>query len=75
METLCLIVALVGFIATFYKLKKTENKLLAWQKCAVRLVVYAEEIQYTVTNKSLYEAVCEDIEEYKKLRKSDYAQQ
>jgi hypothetical protein len=39
-----------------------------WEKCADRLVVYAEEIQCTVRNQAVYEAVCEDIKQYKTLK-------
>jgi len=39
-----------------------------WEKCADRLFVYAEETQATITNRALYEVVCEDIAEYKRLK-------
>lgn len=38
------------------------------EACADRLIVYAKEIQATVINQALYEAVCHDIEKYKKLK-------
>ena len=40
-----------------------------WEACADRLIVYAKEIQATVINQALYEAVCEDIREYNDLKK------
>lgn len=40
-----------------------------WEACADRLIVYAKEIQTTVINQALYEAVCEDIREYNNLKK------
>jgi hypothetical protein len=43
-------------------------RLEAWQKCADRLFVYAEEIQCTVVNRALWEVACEDVAEYKKLK-------
>ena len=43
-------------------------KLEAWQKCADRLSVYAEEIQCTVVDRALWEVACEDVAEYKRLK-------
>jgi hypothetical protein len=43
-------------------------KLEAWQKCADRLFVYAEEIQCTVVNRALREVACEDVAGYKRLK-------
>ena len=40
-----------------------------WEEIADRLIVYAKEIQATVINQALYEAVCEDIREYNNLKK------
>ena len=39
-----------------------------WEDCADRLFIYAKEIQCTVVNRALYEAVREDIETYKRLK-------
>ena len=43
-------------------------KLDAWEKCADRLFVYAEEIKCTVHNMAVYEAVCSDIADYRRLK-------
>lgn len=40
----------------------------SWEKCADRLFVYAEEIRCIVVDSALYEAVCEDIADYKRLK-------
>lgn len=57
-DTLCLALAL----------DRHDQKLKEWEKCADCLYVYAEEIQCTVTNNALYQAVCDDIAEYKRLK-------
>lgn len=44
------------------------EKLKAWEKCADRLSIYAEEIQCTVVDRALWEVACEDVAEYKRLK-------
>ena len=43
-----------------------------WEACADRLIAYAKEIQATVINQALYEAVCEDIREYNNLKNGTF---
>lgn len=40
----------------------------SWEKCADRLFIYAEEIKCTVVDRALYEAVCEDVADYNRLK-------
>jgi hypothetical protein len=50
------------------EVEELQAKLEAWQKCADRLSVYAEEIQCTVMDRALWEVACEDVAEYKRLK-------
>jgi len=50
------------------EVEELHAKLEAWQKCADRLFVYAEEIQCTVVDRALWEVACEDVAEYKRLK-------
>lgn len=55
------------------KIQSGEESLLRekWEACADRLLVYAQEIQATIKNQALYEAVCQDIEAYNNLKNSN----
>ena len=44
------------------------EKLKAWEKCADRLFIYAEEIRATVNSRAMFEAAKEDITEYIRLK-------
>ncbi len=50
-------------------LRKAASDKEKWEKCADRLFVYAEEVQATIINRAQYETVCEDIEQYKILKR------
>ena len=50
------------------ELTQYTQKAEDWEECADRLFIYAEEIRATVNSTALYEAVCEDIETYKRLK-------
>ncbi len=50
------------------EVEELHAKLAAWQKCADRLSIYAEEIQCTVVDRALWEVACEDVAEYKRLK-------
>ena len=43
-------------------------KLKAWEACADRLFVWADEVRCGTTNQALYEAVKEDIIKYNRLK-------
>ena len=44
------------------------ENLKAWEKCADRLFVYAEEIRATTNSRAMFEAAKEDITEYIRLK-------
>jgi hypothetical protein len=50
------------------EVEELSRKLEEWKKCADRLFVYAEEIQCIVVDRALWEVVCEDVAEYKRLK-------
>jgi len=54
---------MVNIVATIM-----EEKFKVILESADRLLVYAQEIQATVKNQALYEAVCQDIEAYNNLK-------
>ena len=45
-----------------------EKQVQDWEACADRLFVYADEVKCGTHNQALWEAACQDIEEYKKLK-------
>ena len=45
-----------------------EKQVQDWEACADMLFVYADEVKCGTHNKALWEAACQDIEEYKKLK-------
>lgn len=58
-----------SFVDRVVEIQELTEKVKKWEACADRLIVYAKEIQATVINQALYEAVCEDIREYNNLKK------
>ncbi len=56
---------MVNIVATIM-----EEKFKVILEAADRLLVYAQEIQATVKNQALYEAVCQDIKSYNNLKNS-----
>lgn len=59
----------------FYDMwKQLSEEINAWEACADMLVMYAQEIKTTLTSIHLYEASCEDIKKYKKLKEKNDAQ-
>lgn len=60
---------LQAFVNQTIEIDDLNEKSKKWEACADRLIVYAKEIQATVINQALYEAVCEDIREYNNLKK------
>ena len=50
------------------KIKNLEEELAKWKACADRLFAYADEVKCGTHNRALWEAACQDIEEYKKLK-------
>jgi hypothetical protein len=47
-------------------------KLEAWEKCADRLFVHAEEIRTTVNSRAMFESARDDIAEYIRLKWANF---
>ena len=58
---------MVNIIASIIEEKFADNR---WEACADMLFVWADELKCGTTNQAIYEAVCEDIEKYRKLKES-----
>ena len=53
----------------FYDMwKQLGEDIDAWKACADMLFAWADEVRCGTHSQALYEAVCEDIEKYKKLK-------
>jgi len=50
------------------EIERLKEKLKQWEECADMLFVYADEVKYGTHNQALWEAACQDIEKYKKLK-------
>ena len=50
------------------EVEELHAKLEAWQKCADRLFVYADEVKCGTGNEALWRAAYRDIEKYKELK-------
>ena len=58
----------------FYDMwKQLGEEIVVWEACADMLFVWADELKCGTTNQAIYEAVCQDIEKYRKLKVSTNA--
>lgn len=47
-----------------------KKEIVDWEACADMLFAWADELKCGTTNQAIYEAVCQDIEKYRKLKES-----
>ena len=56
---------MVNIVASIMEEKFVDIK---WEACADMLFAWADELKCGTTNRAIYEAVCQDIEKYRKLK-------
>ena len=45
-----------------------KKEIVDWEACADMLFAWADELKCGTTSQAIYEAVCQDIEKYRKLK-------